>query len=162
MSTPGSSESRKKMNPPQDETQPPAAGSAPSRQVSVEATGHVEGIVHAGQTHVLTFPEYNVGASLPPAAFLENARYSFSSPETPEQLAHNRDMEKLKEGHRQRMEVASWWGGIGLTVVLVAICAAAFFHTSNADVQKLAIGAIASFFTGWIGFVAGLAKGKAG
>lgn len=91
----------------------------------------------------------NIFDSVPPEADLTYTQQS------PEQRSHVREMDRLKELHRQRIEVCTLWITFGVFIVIVAACLVIFFKTTNPDIQKIAAGGLVSILAAWIGYAAG-------
>jgi hypothetical protein len=96
------------------------------------------------------------------ATFQEGADITYSTRRSPEEIAHSREMEQLRERHRQQMEVRNWWAAILLTTAVALFCGVVYFHSHSADVQKTALAMALSVFTAALGFIAGRASGKSG
>jgi hypothetical protein len=87
-------------------------------------------------------------------------RVSITSIEDPAQLAHARDMERLKELHRQKVELASVAAALLLTAIVLVGLGILCWHIPDADVRKAALVPVPAILTAWLGFLAGRASGK--
>lgn len=94
----------------------------------------------------------------PPAP--QGFRVQINSVEDPAQLAHGRDMERLKELHRQRIEMAALSGAVLVTALVLIGLGALCWQIPDAEVRKATLVPIPAILTAWLGFLAGRASGK--
>lgn len=90
------------------------------------------------------------------------AKFSFSSPDDPVQLAHSRDMEQMKERHRERVELVGVSSAVAGTILTLAGLGILIWLIPNNDFRKAALTPLTAIFTAWLGFLAGRASGKPG
>jgi hypothetical protein len=97
----------------------------------------------------------NVLDSLP-----ADAKFSISSPESEQELAHRHAKEMQDLSHRQRIEINTWWAGAILVAALELFGMAAALWAHDQDVRKAAITLVSSVFTAGLGFFVGRASSK--
>jgi hypothetical protein len=116
------------------------------------------------------YPNLNIGDSLPPeASILGSADSLVISRKSTAQLAHDQEMEKLKEvnkqetdrskeDYRRKVDTRNWWTGIVVTgVISVVGCFVMFLPGSTDDTKKWVFGYLFAIFTYWMGFKGGSA-----
>jgi hypothetical protein len=109
-----------------------------------------------------SLPDIDVLQRLGEAASLQGADITYATRRSPEEIAHSHEMERLKEQHRQRMELRSWWATVILVGLLTVVCAlVAAFHP-DVELRKIAAGGLLSLFTAWLGYAVGRTQSKSG